>query len=106
MHPFDTQKYKRIHRILLTSGSFNADSFYEPSPPTLLDLTNLHSSQYLESLNNNAQLQKILEVPFLSILPHALLKKKILEPMLLQTGGSVLAAELALEYGWGINLGM
>jgi histone deacetylase 11 len=46
-----------------------------------------------------------LEVPFLAILPHFLLKKKILEPMLLQTGGSVLAAELALEYGWGINLG-
>ena len=91
---------------MLTSGSFNDDSFYEPSPPTLHDLTNLHSTQYLESLNNSAQLQKILEVPFLAILPQALLKKKILEPMLLQTGGSVLAAELALEYGWGINLGM
>jgi hypothetical protein len=51
-------------------------------------------------------LQKILEVPFLAVLPQALMKKKVLEPMLLQTGGSVLAAELALEYGWGINLGI
>jgi len=47
-----------------------------------------------------------LEVPFLAVLPQVLVKKKVLEPMLLQTGGSVLAAELALEYGWGINLGM
>ncbi|RGB31791.1 hypothetical protein C1646_708159 [Rhizophagus diaphanus] len=105
IHPFDTQKFKRIYRILLTSGLFDADSFYEPSPPTPLDIANLHSTQYLESLNSNVQLQKILEVPFLAVLPQALMKKKVLEPMLLQTGGSVLAAELALEYGWGINLG-
>ncbi|CAG8450921.1 7232_t:CDS:2 [Funneliformis caledonium] len=105
IHPFDTQKFKRIHRILLTSGLLNVNSFYEPSPPTSVDIANLHSSQYLESLNSNVQIQKILEVPFLAVLPQVLVKKKVLEPMLLQTGGSVLAAELALEYGWGINLG-
>ncbi|CAG8623466.1 12108_t:CDS:2 [Acaulospora colombiana] len=99
------KKYKRIHRILVASGLFNVNSFYEPSPPTPLDLAKLHSNQYLDSLNDNAQLQKILEVPFIAVLPQALLKKKVLEPMLLQTGGSVLAAELALDYGWGINLG-
>ncbi|CAG8565083.1 11323_t:CDS:2 [Dentiscutata erythropus] len=113
VHPFDTQKYKRIHRILISNGIFDLNSFYEPSPPTQLDLANLHSTQYLDSLNSSSQLQKILEVPFVAMLPNVLLKKKILDPMLLQTGGSVLAAgdfytfknQLALDYGWGINLG-
>ncbi|CAG8657398.1 11669_t:CDS:2 [Acaulospora morrowiae] len=99
------KKYKNIHRFLIESGLFTINSFHEPSPPTPLDLEDVHSKQYLDSLNSNAKLQRILEVPFVTMLPHSLVKKKVLEPMLLQTGGSVLAAELALENGWGINLG-
>ncbi|KAG9288878.1 hypothetical protein G9A89_006240 [Geosiphon pyriformis] len=105
IHPFDTQKYKRIQRILASSDLFNGKTFYEPSPPTSEELATIHSPKYLESLSSNKELQRILEVPFVAVLPHALIKKKVLEPMLLQTGGSVLAAELALEYGWAINLG-
>ncbi|CAG8480765.1 3499_t:CDS:2 [Ambispora leptoticha] len=105
IHPFDTQKYKRIHKFLLSSNLFEAKSFHEPTPPTEEELLNLHSQQYLESLKSNIALQRILEVPLVAILPQILMRKKVLEPMLLQTGGSVLAAELALEHGWAINLG-
>ncbi|CAG8490383.1 772_t:CDS:2 [Ambispora gerdemannii] len=105
IHPFDTQKYKRIHKILVSSNLFEAASFHEPTPPTEEELLNLHSQKYLESLKSNTALQRILEVPFVAVLPQILMRKKVLEPMLLQTGGSVLAAELALRYGWAINLG-
>lgn len=107
IHPFDTQKFKRIHKNLISSSHQNLtqSSFYEPLPPTQEDLENVHSSRYLESLNSNVHLQKILELPIVAVLPQQLLKKKVLDPMLLQTGGSALAAELALKYGWAINLG-
>ncbi|CAJ0846785.1 5422_t:CDS:2, partial [Entrophospora sp. SA101] len=107
IHPFDTQKFKRIHKTLISSSHQNLtqSSFYEPLPPTQEDLENVHSLRYLESLNSNAHLQKILELPIVAVLPQQLLKKKVLDPMLLQTGGSALAAELALKYGWAINLG-
>jgi histone deacetylase 11 len=46
----------------------------------------------------------ILEVPGICCLPTVCLRKKILDPMLLATGGTILAAELAIKHKWAINL--
>lgn len=40
----------------------------------------------------------------LSLLPGKMVDNRILNPMRYATGGTILGAELALEYGWAINL--
>eukprot|EP01088_Endostelium_zonatum_P013876 TRINITY_DN287_c0_g3_i1.p1 TRINITY_DN287_c0_g3~~TRINITY_DN287_c0_g3_i1.p1 ORF type:complete len:297 (+),score=74.62 TRINITY_DN287_c0_g3_i1:418-1308(+) len=45
------------------------------------------------------------EVPLIAVLPSWLVRQKLLNPMLIQTGGTILAARLASIYGWAINLG-
>nr|XP_054750614.1 histone deacetylase 11-like [Lytechinus pictus] len=47
----------------------------------------------------------ITEVPPVALLPNYIVQKKVLRPLRLQTGGSILAAKLAMERGWAINIG-
>jgi histone deacetylase 11 len=39
------------------------------------------------------------------VFPQFVIQRKVLEPMLYQTGGTVIAGQLALIHGWAINLG-
>lgn len=47
----------------------------------------------------------VMEVPPVALLPNFLVQKKALKPFRFHTGGTILAARLALEYQWAINLG-
>ena len=40
-----------------------------------------------------------------ALLPNFLVQRKVLNPLRLQTGGSIKAGELAVQYGWSINIG-
>jgi len=46
-----------------------------------------------------------LEVPPVLVLPSWLVRKRVLEPMQIQTSGTIMAAKLAMSCGWAINLG-
>ncbi|KAJ3044986.1 Histone deacetylase 11 [Rhizophlyctis rosea] len=106
LHSFDSQKYGRIFSILTRDKKlFDASQTYEPSKPTREELMKVHSEVYLESLGGRGVLTRILEVPIVSMLPVRVSRRKILDPMLCATGGTILAGELAMQYGWAINLG-
>ncbi|WAQ97692.1 HDA11-like protein, partial [Mya arenaria] len=47
----------------------------------------------------------ITEVPPVAFLPNFIVQRKVLKPFRYQTGGTILAAKLAIERGWGINIG-
>ncbi|KAK3005046.1 hypothetical protein RJ639_015943, partial [Escallonia herrerae] len=46
-----------------------------------------------------------LQIPPVALLPNCLAQKKILHPFRKQVGGTILAAKLAKERGWAINVG-
>ncbi|XP_064944458.1 histone deacetylase 2 isoform X2 [Musa acuminata AAA Group] len=65
----------------------------------------VHSESYLSSLKSSLNVATIIEVPPVSLLPNCLVQNKVLYPFRKQVGGSILAAKLAKERGWAINIG-
>lgn len=48
---------------------------------------------------------QVTELAPLALLPSFLLRRKVLRPMATMAGGTMLAAALAMQHGWAINLG-
>src|SRR3954447_13271796 len=104
-HPFDGVKYRRIHDELVRQGLRRPADFVRPSPPLRQDLQAIHDPDYLRSLWRRRTLVKILEVPVVYLIPATFTHWRVLRPMRLATGGTILACRLALERGLAINLG-
>ncbi|KAL0323764.1 UNVERIFIED_CONTAM: Histone deacetylase 2 [Sesamum calycinum] len=84
MHPFDSSKWGRICRFLIAEGLLEQKHIVEP----------------LE-----AKKEDLLVVPPVAVLPNCLVDKHVLYPFRKQVGGTILAAKLAKERGWAINVG-
>jgi len=105
LHPFDSKKYEKIFNFLTESQDLTPQQFYEPLQKiTDAQLRRVHSQKYLDSLSSSMNVARMLEVPPVALLPNFLVQSKALDPMRYATMGSLMAAELALHYGWGINL--
>jgi histone deacetylase 11 len=104
-HPFDGRKYRRIHDAMIERGLRLPRDFWRPTPVCQRDLLKLHAPEYLDSLRNSQTLARILEVPIVARLARPMIDWRILKPMRLATGGTILACHLALEHGVAINLG-
>ena len=105
LHPFDTRKYKRIFDWLIRQGLRKKGDFVKPKPVGHKDLLKVHTQGYLQLLNNRRVLARILEVNLVASLPANISNWRILRPMRLATGGTILACRLALEEGLAINIG-
>ena len=105
LHPFDGRKYRRIHDALVARGLRRRRDFVRPRAATRRDLLSVHTEDYLRSLQSPEALAGILEVPVVRRLPGWVIDWRILRPMRLATGGTLLACRLALEHGVAINLG-
>src|SRR3981081_4640786 len=98
-HVFPAEKYKRIHDRLLVSGIAEPSDFVTPRPASDEDVLLVHTPQYVEKLKTgtlSAREQMELEVPFSPALVKA---------FWLAAGGSILAADHALNDGVGISIG-
>jgi histone deacetylase 11 len=104
-HPFDSIKSQRIRDELIRQGLRRAGDFARPAFPTVGELKLVHTPEYLRSLNNPLVLARILEVAVVAFLPSLFTQWRVLRPMRLATGGTVLACRLALERGLAVNLG-
>lgn len=105
LHPFDSSKWGRIKDLLVKSGLLHPKQIVEPNAATEEDLLVVHPKDYLQSLKWSTKVAYILEVPPVACLPNFILQRKVLQPFRKQVGGTVLAAKLAIERGWAINLG-
>jgi histone deacetylase 11 len=105
LHPFDSIKYGRIHAWLIRQGLRKPSDFTAPPPCTHVDLLRVHSADYLRRLASSAELTRILEVGVVRYLPSRFTDWRVLAPMRLATGGTVLACQMAREQGLAINLG-
>ncbi|KAM1133398.1 hypothetical protein FF1_042644 [Malus domestica] len=105
LHPFDSAKWGRICGFLLVDNVVDKNCIVEPREASKNDLLVVHSEAYLNSLKKSANVAMIIEVPPVAVFPNCLVQQKVLYPFLNQVGGTVLAAKLAKERGWAINIG-
>ncbi|XP_008782555.2 histone deacetylase 2 isoform X3 [Phoenix dactylifera] len=105
LHPFDSSKWGRICKFLIKEGVLDWSRIVEPLEASKDDLLVVHSEAYLSSLKSSLTVSIIIEVPPVAILPNCLVQHKVLYPFRKQVGGSILAAKLAIERGWAINVG-
>ncbi|XP_022638219.1 histone deacetylase 2 isoform X1 [Vigna radiata var. radiata] len=105
LHPFDSSKWGRICRFLVSFGILDKESIVEPLEASKDDLLVVHTELYLNSLKGSSKVAMIVEVPPVALIPNCLVQQKVLFPFKKQVGGTVLAAKLAKERGWAINVG-
>ena len=105
LHPFDSRKYGRIRDALVVLGLRRGSEFIRPRPVSRAELAAVHTAEYLRSLRRPAELAGIFEVPMAGRLPGWVLDWRVLRPMRLATGGTILACRKAMEHGVAINLG-
>ena len=103
LHYFDSHKYGKVFENL--PESIHARGTFSPAEPiSWEELEEVHSKKYLKSLSWSFNVACILEVPVAAVLPNSVLQERVLTPMRWATQGTVMACELAMEYGWAINL--
>jgi len=98
-HVFPAEKYKCIHDRLLASGIAEPSDFVTPRPATDQDVLLVHTPQYVEKLKTgtlSAREELELEVPY---------SPELVRAFWLAAGGSMLAADYALNDGVAISVG-
>jgi len=99
-HVFPTVKYKLIKQKLLRDADIiNRIAFVEPEKASMNDILAVHASDYIDKLifkglSHEEALR--LELPY---------SKKLVEGTMLCCGGTIFAADIAIEDGLGIHLG-
>lgn len=105
IHPFDAGKWGKVYDFLKADGMIRDDTTVRPAEAKESDLLMVHSKEYIKSLTWSMTVAMITEVAPVAILPNFIVQRKVLRPFRYQTGGTILAAKLAMERGWGINIG-
>ena len=98
-HIFPAEKYKCIYDRLLASGMAEPSDFVAPRPATDQDVLLVHTPQYVHKLKTGTltALEELeLEVPY---------SPELVRAFWLAAGGSVLAADHALNDGVAISIG-
>lgn len=98
-HVFPAQKYRMIHDRLLSTKEADADDFIEPKAAADDDVRLVHGAAYVDRLLHgelSAQEEMQMELPY---------SPELVKAFWLMAGGSVLAAERALQDGVGFNIG-
>jgi histone deacetylase 11 len=105
LHPFDINKYSKIYLQLVADGMIHPQDVYVPGEIGREDLLRVHTPEYLSRLRQPTALARYLESGIVVLLLPGVADAAILRPFRYATGGTVLAARLALKYGIAVNLG-
>ncbi|MBV9148081.1 MAG: histone deacetylase [Acidobacteria bacterium] len=98
-HVFPAEKYRLIHDRLLKTGEADADDFLEPLPASDDDVRLVHGAGYVDRLVHgeiSPREEMQMEVPY---------SPELVKAFWLSAGGSILAAQRALEDGVCVNVG-
>jgi len=98
-HVFRADKYRMIRELLLQQQVADESDFIVPRPASQEDVLLVHSPHYVSKLvegSLSAREELEMEIPC---------SPQIVEAFMLHTGGSILAAERALQDGICINIG-
>jgi acetoin utilization deacetylase AcuC-like enzyme len=98
-HVFRADKYRLIRERLLQQEAAELSDFLAPEPAMESDIVLVHSPHYVNKLMEgglSAREELQMEIPY---------SPQVVDAFLLHTGGSILAAERALDDGVCLNLG-
>src|SRR6266478_5652842 len=98
-HVFPAEKYQRIHKRLIESGVADAKDFVAPQPASDQDILLVHTPQYVHKLKTgtlSAREELEMEIPY---------SPELVRAFWLAAGGSILAADYALNDRIAFNLG-
>ncbi len=98
-HVFPSQKFRLIAETLRKEGIASPDDFLEPAPASDEDVLRVHTEEWVWKLKTGSLTRSEemkLEIPY---------SAEMVEAVWLAAGGSILAAQRALEDGFGMNLG-
>src|SRR4051812_33540869 len=98
-HVFPAEKYRLVHARLLKDGIAAKSDFVEPAPASDKDILLVHTSEYVSKLKNGtlSPLEEAqMEVPY---------SPELVRAFWLAAGGSIKAAQLAVENGIAFNIG-
>ena len=98
-HVFPAEKYRLVHERLIETGVAGPEDFITPQPASDQDILLVHTSEYVEKLKTgtlSAREELELEVPY---------SPELVKAFWLSAGGSILAAQHALNDGIAINIG-
>jgi acetoin utilization deacetylase AcuC-like enzyme len=98
-HVFPSRKFGMIRERLLAEGVAEAADFVEPEAASDQDMLRVHSREWIGKLQSG--FLDYLELATLEI-PYS---RKMVDAFWLATGGTILAARLAMRDGIGFNLG-
>ena len=97
-HVFPSQKFRLIAEELISSGIADISDFLTPQPASDEDLLRVHTASWVNKLKTGtltaSEIMK-LEVPY---------SPELAEAVWLAAGGTILAAQRALQDGFGSNL--
>ncbi|MGC1595325.1 MAG: histone deacetylase, partial [Candidatus Acidiferrales bacterium] len=98
-HVFPSQKYRLVRDKLLKDGIADAGDFLAPEPATDADILRVHSQEYVRKLKTGtlsyAEVLQM-EVPY---------SEELIYACWLAAGGSILAAQRAIQDGYAANIG-
>ncbi|MEE6501556.1 hypothetical protein FKM82_004244 [Ascaphus truei] len=105
MHPFDSGKWGKVINFLRDATLITDDTIVAAREATEDDLLVVHTRRYLSKLKWSYVVATITEIPPVLVLPNCLVQRKVLKPLRMQTGGTIMAGKLAIDRGWAINIG-
>ena len=108
LHPFDGRKYSRAWGRISGALGEKAAALLEAPQAQVTDdrLLLVHTQAYLDTLDSSTEaIAQALELPFLRLLPHSVLKSRVLAPMRLATQGTIQAMGHALGGTTTMNIG-
>ena len=98
-HVFPAEKYRLVHHNLIESGKAAAEDFVTPQPARDEDILLVHTPGYVRKLKTGTLSEReemLLEVPY---------SPELVRAFWLAAGGSILAADRAIDDGIAINIG-
>ena len=97
-HVFPSQKFRLIYEMLLKEGLAKEEDFVRPNFAKEEDILRVHTPEWVRKLKTGtltASEVMLLEVPY---------SRELVEAVWLAAGGTILAAQSALQDGFGSNL--
>jgi len=107
LHPFDGQKYSKAWKLVVEAMDKRLDSVWKKPDESVSDdiLRQVHTNEYLASLNSSETVAKIMEFRLARFVPSNLLQSKLLRPARYAVQGTLIAAKSALKDGIALNFG-
>lgn len=105
VHPFDVHKYTKIAGQLAADRLVAVGDFRRPEVLTREQMLLVHTPGFLDGLNDSRTVARYLQTPLLGSLPADVMDRRILHAFRRASGGTILAARLALEHGIAVNVG-